>query len=328
MQGLYFIVLFIVGFTWLSGSVLAFTDVKTITGMDYDVKVSSVLQVKDRDYSDKNMSSLDISKAWCEGAAGTGIGEWIQLDLKNNSQIADLEAIHLKILPGYVKTDQLFKANARPSKIVVQVYDKMTKVSITQLKAYRFNLADQPSMQSFSIPIERKIDPSKINILIKIEDVFAGSKYDDMCISEIRIFLQEKGKEILELPYGEREQLRLKEGEYIKRELPKAMEGNFKAIQGLIRLSEGAYITGVEGSEWLNEIYLDILVKHPYPFLFILSRQEQSLSDKVIQELLAPVSDKHSHRELLTAVKTAQRSGLNLPFMKKLIDFYSIPERN
>jgi len=95
----------------------------------------------------------------------------------------------------------------------------------------------------------------------------------------------------------------------------------------MIRLVGGVYNTGVEGSEWLNEIYLDLLVKHPYPFLFLLTRQESDVRNKVVEEeLLKPVSDKYSQKELLAAVKTAQQKGLSAPFLKKLIDFYSIPE--
>ena len=88
----------------------------------------------------------------------------------------------------------------------------------------------------------------------------------------------------------------------------------------------GAYFITVEGAEWVNEIFLDLLVKHPHGFLMLVSQQEDEVRKKVVKELLSPVTDKYSHRELLAAVGAAQAQGLRSTFLQELIDFYSIPE--
>ena len=76
----------------------------------------------------------------------------------------------------------------------------------------------------------------------------------------------------------------------------------------------------------MNEICLNLLVKHPHGFLILVSQQVDEVREKVVKELLSSVTDKHSHRELLAAVRAAQAKNLGSPFLQKLIDFYSIPK--
>ena len=313
-------------FLWLSYAAAALSAPETVAGDEYVIKTSSVLKEKKRNYSPANMASLDLSKVWCEGSLGSGAGEWIELSLKEEPRAATIRTIDLKILPGYAATDQLYRTNARPSRITVEAFDRKTNQPITGQSMYSFNLTDAPFLQVFSIDVGRSVDPSKISLRIKIDDVFQGDKYEDMCITEIRVFLKEKGRGVFvsDLGYDKWELLSHTEAEYLKAWLPKAEHGDKVAMQGLIRLISGAYATGGEGAEWLNEIYLDLLIKHPYPFLFLLTRQESDVINKVVeQELLNPITDKYSQKELLAAVKTAQRKGINSPFLKKLIDFYS-----
>src|SRR6266571_1803511 len=306
---------------WLPYAAAAPSAPETIAGAEYDVKTSSVLKQKNRDYSPVNMASLDPSKVWCKGNPGNGVGEWIELSLKAKPGATVVRTIDLKVLPGYAATDQLYQANARPARIVVEAFDRTTKQPVTGQSVYTFNLADAPFLQVFSVDVGRSVDPSQINLRIKIDDVFKGDKYEDMCITEIRVFLREKGRgiSVSDLGYAKWELLSHTEAGYLKEWRPKANQGEKWAIQRLIRLVGGVYNTGVEGSEWLNEIYLDLLVKHPYPFLFLLTRQESDVRNKVVEEeLLKPVSDKYSQKELLAAVKTAQQKGLSAPFLKKL----------
>ncbi len=311
---------------WLPYAAAAPSAPETIAGVEYDVKASSVLK-GNKDYSPANMASLDPSKVWCKGKPGSGVGEWIELSLKAKPGATVVRTIDLKVLPGYAATDQLYQANARPARIVVEAFDRTTKQPVTGQSVYTFNLADAPFLQVFSVDVGRSVDSSKISLRIKIDDVFKGDKYEDMCITEIRVFLREKDRGILELSYPDRDQLRQKEVEFLKAWLPKAERSDRMAVQGLMRLVGGAYATGVEGSEWLNQIYLDLLVKDPYAFLFLLSRQSADVRNKIVEDdLLKPASDKYSQRELLAAVRSAQKKGLNPPFFKRLIDFYSTPE--
>ena len=167
------------------------------------------------------------------------------------------------------------------------------------------------------------MNPARLKILVEIDRVHDGRKYEDLCVTELRVFLREKGRDRFELSHPEEEKRINGEMKYLQEQLPRALEADRAALQGLIRLADGFYMRSAEGGEWLNETYLDLLVKHPYDFLLLVGRQEKSVRDKVIQELLQPVTDKYENRQLLKAVHSAQGRGLKSAYLTQLTDFYS-----
>jgi hypothetical protein len=82
----------------------------------------------------------------------------------------------------------------------------------------------------------------------------------------------------------------------LERALPLAKAGDSAAMEALIGLANGDYIRSAEGGEWLNEIYLDLLLEHPRAFLSAIGR--------------------------VAAVRWARNRGVEAPFMTRLEDLY------
>ncbi len=108
----------------------------------------------------------------------------------------------------------------------------------------------------------------------------------------------------------------------LERALPLAKAGDSAAMEALIGLANGDYIRSAEGGEWLNEIYLDLLLEHPRAFLSAIGRAEHRIRENAIAELLRPVHDAYSGGDLLAAVRWARNRGVEAPFMTRLEDLY------
>lgn len=136
---------------------------------NYSIQASSTLPPQaDKIYDAANVRSWDAP--WVEGAKGPGIGEWLRLE----PEVAKpLSAVC--ILPGYLESERLYRANARPR-----------KVEITLNGEFRFEaeLEDRPDMQR--IPVLGYDQPVK-QVQITIKDVYRGAKYEDLCINGIRL---------------------------------------------------------------------------------------------------------------------------------------------
>jgi len=154
---------------------------------EFDMIVSSQLVEKKVIHGPEFLLDSDRSTAWCEGSPSNGVGEWIQVDLKGSAAAEYVDRISLGILPGYVKTSSLYTANARPAKIRLKILDTINSREIGNSRSQTFKIEDKPVFQLFQIPIKKRIILSKIRIIIIIEDVFNGSKYNDMCITDLNI---------------------------------------------------------------------------------------------------------------------------------------------
>lgn len=136
---------------------------------NYQVKASSTLPPGDGlNYSPDQVKSHGGS--WSEGAAGPGIGEWLEL----RPQVAKpLDAIEIE--PGYTKTEELFQANARPKKVRIELNGE-----------HRFT-ADLPdSKEPCRVAVSGYRKPVT-TVRLTIEEVWPGKQYEDLCISGIRL---------------------------------------------------------------------------------------------------------------------------------------------
>lgn len=111
-------------------------------------------------------------EAWSEGAKGPGIGEWLEL----KPEVAKpLTGIGIK--PGYNK-DDLFKANARPKKIQVELNGE-----------HRFSANIPDSPDEFVIPVTGYKAAVK-TVKLTFEDAWKGSRYEDLCVSSLQLHVQ------------------------------------------------------------------------------------------------------------------------------------------
>ena len=147
-------------------------------------------------YAASMITDGDAKTAWVEGATAEGAGEVVivtDVDLSKK----------VEILAGFGKSDALFKANNRPKTIRVHVLQAKsgdasqcgrTYESVRLLTSKTLTLKDLNGFQSLAVPAFKREKFTRDNteydygywLMIEIVDVFAGAKYKDTCISEIR----------------------------------------------------------------------------------------------------------------------------------------------
>ncbi len=135
------------------------------------VTCSSTLIDKDNKllYDIDNIFDDDDNTAWVEGAEGDGIREWIQFDFYKEYKVARID-----IISGYSKSRSIFKTNNRIKNLEILLSDGST-----------LNLDLKDTMDRQQIEIEPHVTKS-IKFIIK--DVYKGSKYEDTCISEMKLW--------------------------------------------------------------------------------------------------------------------------------------------
>ena len=144
---------------------------KSVEEITFLVTASSTLvenlSTETKNHSPINMTDNDANTAWVEGAVGDGVGEWILLE---GDSIFDLDTI--QITNGYTGTDSLYEKNNRIKKLEITADNGQSKV---------VDLVDGlKEAQNFILNF-KDIQSIKIVIL----EVYEGSKYEDLCISEL-----------------------------------------------------------------------------------------------------------------------------------------------
>ena len=110
--------------------------------------------------------------AWCEGAKGTGIGQWIAFDFKE-------ETVLKKIImqPGYFKTKQLWQDNNRLAAANLKFSDGTIKTVF---------FPDEMKEQKIDID-----DIKTKSVIITIKDVYRGdADAKDTLISEVKFVVE------------------------------------------------------------------------------------------------------------------------------------------
>ncbi len=143
---------------------------------NYSVKASSTLAPTPESIGKRSYDASLVKEgsgqmgAWSEGAKGPGIGEWLELTPEVPKP---LSAINL--MPGYTMTPELFAANARPRKILVELNGE---------QRFHAEIPDAPEWAR--IPVSGYTKPVK-TIRLTFEDVWKGSKYEDLCVSGVSL---------------------------------------------------------------------------------------------------------------------------------------------
>lgn len=142
-----------------------------------NLKTSSDLK---GNYFAKNLFDSNYSTCWAEGSEGLK-EEWIEFEL-DGEYVVD----NIYICNGYLKSKEIFNANAKPKTIVVVINDETSdwrEILLPDRKfkdSYDFNVfKDADSIAGGGRPMK------KIKLIIK--DYYPGINYSDGCISEIKI---------------------------------------------------------------------------------------------------------------------------------------------
>lgn len=156
----------------LAGSARAGMDCQSIGGGQfYDQLtycVSSVLPNQSgNSYGVANLIDGNLATAWCEGAAGHGIGQQIVIEISGGTEFD-----HFFISNGYQKSRKSFERNSRPRELRIRSWDGLDTVAV---------LPDE--MGEFRVTLPRAARYSQL--VIEVQSVYPGSKWPDTCISEL-----------------------------------------------------------------------------------------------------------------------------------------------
>lgn len=125
-----------------------------------------------------NLNDLDLSTCWCEGDKGLGINSSVTWMLKNGT--CDIEEI--VIYNGYLKSEDRYTKNARPSMLVFDFYDSNDDF-ISSIFVEPQDLKYESALNGYEVSFNRISNIRKI--VMRIKGAYPGSQYEDTCISDI-----------------------------------------------------------------------------------------------------------------------------------------------
>jgi hypothetical protein len=139
---------------------------------NYNVKASSTLKSEgEHHYHAENVRYSWDDTAWSEGAAGSGVGEWLEI-----TPLVSKPLINIHLKPGFQKdATDLFKANARPKKIRIELNGE-----------HKFDAEIPDKEEVIIIPIAGYTKPIQ-KMRFTFTEVYPGNKFEDMCITSIRL---------------------------------------------------------------------------------------------------------------------------------------------
>ena len=104
-----------------------------------------------------------------------GIGEWLRVHV---TPMEGATKLRVKIRNGYQKTPRLWEANSRAKELTVTLLPSKKTVDVT--------LEDKSDWQE--IAVEQPAGAFEA-VELKVKSVYAGKKYDDLCISDVQVFV-------------------------------------------------------------------------------------------------------------------------------------------
>jgi len=143
-------------------------------GGPYKITSSSYLKDEGKiTYLPDNIHDFDLFTAWVPDSANGSIGKKINFHFKPFAPRVN----EIIIWNGYIKNTDLWKANSRVAKFKMIVNGKPTAI---------LELKDVNNTQSFKInPIQSTDSTKDLILTLEILEVYKGTKYDDVAISEI-----------------------------------------------------------------------------------------------------------------------------------------------
>src|SRR5580765_7652340 len=104
-----------------------------------------------------------------------GIGEWVRVHV---TPMEGATKLRMKIRNGYQKTPRLWEANSRAKELTVTLLPSKKTVDVT--------LADKSDWQE--IAVDQPTGAFEA-VELKVKSVYPGKKYDDLCISDVQLFV-------------------------------------------------------------------------------------------------------------------------------------------
>lgn len=111
--------------------------------------------------------------AWCEGASGPGIGEWVVIHLDPPLIVRTIYVVN-----GYVRLPDTFANNGRVKRFDIETSNGF---------AMSAGLADRPGEQVIQLPRAERLAWIKLTIA----EVYPGKRYADTCLSGLTVDIEE-----------------------------------------------------------------------------------------------------------------------------------------
>lgn len=150
-----------------------------------NIIASSELNVKAKDgstYHVQNMIDGNPETAWIEGADGLGIGESVYMEFDGVKNISNIT-----IYPGFLKTKNRYFVNGQPTKLLVEWDGGQGEIELPRVDVGTdeepFELDELPVAE---LNLEDSVQTSYIRLTIT--DAIAGSKYEDVAISDVAVY--------------------------------------------------------------------------------------------------------------------------------------------
>ena len=124
-------------------------------------------------YHPNYLADDDPATAWVEGAKSTGAGEWVRISV---TPLDNTTKVRLRIRNGYQKSKELWKANARVKDVTVRLLPGKTEKKL--------KLEDKDGWQELTL--EQPKGELKA-IELAVGSVYDGTKYTDLCISDVQV---------------------------------------------------------------------------------------------------------------------------------------------
>lgn len=149
--------------------------------MPREVTSSGYLVGKNEAYKDEFMIDHDPFTWWTPNPNRNGEGAWIELNFETESSIVGFEVWGGSHNPNYPKYGDIHKLNNRVKKGICEFSDGTS---------IQFELADVDNWQvvKFDNVVTTK------SIRLKINEVYKGEKWDDLCIAEFLALTNEQDK--------------------------------------------------------------------------------------------------------------------------------------
>jgi hypothetical protein len=117
-----------------------------------------------------NICDYSADTAWVESAAGDGIGEYVQLDFNREVSFSTISIIN-----GYAKSNSTYYNNNRVKTIQLVLSDGRSR---------EFELQDN-QLDYQNIVLDMPVTTTSVKLIIL--EVYKGTKYQDTCISELKL---------------------------------------------------------------------------------------------------------------------------------------------
>jgi len=169
------IVTFVPGETQLQGAAITFLVTNTAPAIDatnrrvVSATASSTIDQATVDNGPMVMFDGQDESSWQEGVDGYGIGETVNFRFQG---VQEIQMMAFRM--GNWRNDRYFTTNAAPKTLTLTIGDYETQVTFEHSRNVQYVV--------FSTPLYAD------NVTIRIEEVHAGTEYDDTCINEITVY--------------------------------------------------------------------------------------------------------------------------------------------